>query len=593
MRRHQGNRGRKLLAVATVVLIVSAVAYAVHQSNFFELGPGTGEGGSTNILGDGNAANGPDWADIFAANGSVNGLFGGTAASFVKDDVSSGEFNDRTAFPKAGSDKNSDAVADWNWQSASVPSKDDITNAYVYARINPANGHLIIYSGVEREDPSGASHIDIEFFQQAVGLSEPPACDAPPCTFTGDNTDNDLLVNLDFTQGGSFAGLSIRKRQEGGKDNYVLLSTLDGEGCNAGTGTDPYDPDSICAFANHGTIDGGPWDNFDNHGAIITNLPPNAFSEFGVDVTEVLGFTPCFSTVQVKTRSSQSFTAELKDFALASFQQCSATAATQIHSGTRGGASHTAADIQGTTVAAGTTIHDKVLVTGTIGFATPTGNVTFSRYANSTCSGTPAATETVALTQIAAPTTTTAGVAAAESSDFLTAAGSLSYKAVYAGDSNYSGSVAAACEPLTVSKTSSAVNTDIRAGGIGGASVLNTKIANGTSVVDVAIITGSAPGNPDPTGTVTFERYTTANCSGTAISPAEIVTLTADSNPTDGTATAVATAYTTVSAAGEFVSYKVSYSGDSNYQPSASTLCEPLCSFNSSPAISTPDAGVP
>ncbi len=91
-----------------------------------------------------------------------------------------------------------------------------------------------------------------------------------------------------------------------------------GQGCNG--------EDTICAFNNGVAINGGPWPNFDRGGAVITELPANAFTEFGVNVTELLGANPCISTFMGKTRSSQSFTAELKDFSgPAGFNICGAS----------------------------------------------------------------------------------------------------------------------------------------------------------------------------------------------------------------------------------------------------------------------------
>jgi hypothetical protein len=453
------------LALAIALTAGVATVFAVHNDNLFELGPGIAgdEGGLTNILGDGLPGNGPDWADIFDQNGTVVSLFGGNGASFVKDDVSAGSALDRTVYSGGPSDKNKDTISQWTWTTSSVPAKDDITNAYAYVTTNPADGHLILYAGVEREDPSGSSHIDLEFFQNQIGLSEEPPCDAGQCTFTGTNKDGDLLVNMDFSQGGSFAGLSIRKRHEGVTNNYDLIENLNTQGCDAN--------DTACAFANGGSINGGPWPNFDNHGAVITNLLTNSFTEFGIDVTALLGTTPCFASVQVKTRSSGSFTATLKDFALSSFQQCTATAATQIHSGPSVGPTHTAPDIQNTTVAVGTTVHDKATVTGTKGFPTPTGTVTFKRFTTKDCTGTSTDEADVALAEVVAPTPTTAGVAAAESSSFTPPAGFLSYQAVYNGDTNYPTPVSNTnpdCEPLTIVKTNSAVNTDIRQDNING-----------------------------------------------------------------------------------------------------------------------------
>jgi len=109
---------------------------------------------------------------------------------------------------------------------------------------------------------------------------------------------------MDFVVGGGLGEVSIH---EWDGNEYLLVDTIGGEGC------DPTD--LACAFNNGGLIDGGPWPNYDRHGATITQLEPNAFTEFGVDITALLGETPCFTTFMGKTRSSQSFTAELKDFA--------------------------------------------------------------------------------------------------------------------------------------------------------------------------------------------------------------------------------------------------------------------------------------
>jgi len=557
--------------------LVFGTAYALHGDNNFELGPGLSnpggaEGNVANILGDGISTNGPDWSDLFTVNAngtvSVNTSavlgFGGNAAAFIQDDVSAGSLTDSTVYAGRTSDKNGFAIADWDWGTSSVPAKDDITNAYAYAKIN--NGQLLIYAAAEREDPSGSSHIDLEFFQKPVGLDEEPPCDKAQCLFTGTKTPGDILVSMDFNNGGALGSVTIRKRNAA-NSGYDTITTLNGEGCNAA--------DTVCAFNNSAPINGGPWRNYDNHGAEITTLPINSFTEFGVNVTALLGATPCFSTVQVKTRSSPSFTAELKDFALANFQSCVATARTEIHSGPSVGAAHTAADIQGpaATVPVGTQVHDKAIVTGTIGFTAPTGTVTFKRFATANCTGS-SVLDTVTLTVVTPSTASTAGISAAESGTFSPLAGALSYQATYNGDSNYPTPVTAACEPLTVNKVNSAVNTDLRENTASGASVMNTAVSSGTTVVDVATITGNASLG-DPTGTVEFRRFTDGGCSGTFV--LETVTIVADANPGDGIATVTSSQQTLSSAAGSFLSYQVSYGGDGRYNPSQSSVCEPVC----------------
>src|SRR5207253_4826737 len=116
------------------------------------------------------------------------------------------------------------------------------------------------------------------------------------------------------------------------------------------------------------------------------------------------------------------------------FQDCNAAVATELHDGLSVGAAHTADDIEigadcpvGTAgpdcgrgyITVGQTIHDKAIVTGSAGFPTPTGTVTFKLFDNGDCSGTPAAISSpVTLSQILAPTSLAGGKAAAESANF-------------------------------------------------------------------------------------------------------------------------------------------------------------------------------
>ena len=114
------RRARRRLGVAVVgalaagtVLVAGGPAGAVHDDNLFELGPTPAP--PTNILGDGVAANGPDWADIFNADTTVNQVafeaFGGVAASFEADPNSARGATDPTTFGGAGgSNKNNDPI---------------------------------------------------------------------------------------------------------------------------------------------------------------------------------------------------------------------------------------------------------------------------------------------------------------------------------------------------------------------------------------------------------------------------------------------------------------------------------------------------
>jgi hypothetical protein len=298
---------------------------------------------------------GPDWGDLFDKAGNVQ-PHAGISAAFVADGVVS--YNgDNSTF--AGSNKNNHPINTYKWKTGSVPPKDDVSNAYFYGLVGTSldhTGHLLITGGFERISDDGDSHIDIEFNQSQVGLSKDggttawyptsgtasPVCErGDSCVFVGERMHNDILVSMDFEKGGDFGILTIHRWDDKGTpnkgdDEWVIAIENGGEGCN-----EAYDPDgggplpsvpadAVCAFNNNGEIDPGPWTTFDRHGLPLLaggTLPRNAFTEGGMDINYLLGLTgvqspPCISSVTVKTRSSSSFTATLKDFALGAFEIC-------------------------------------------------------------------------------------------------------------------------------------------------------------------------------------------------------------------------------------------------------------------------------
>ena len=350
------GHGRRLFLGLTLVAglgltgVTTVGAVHIPANDQFELGPSADlphtSTTATNIVGDEDVANGPDWSDLFNADGMLKEsddppdatpdaveVFGGDAATFIADDLSVSGAVDETVF--AGSNKNNDLVASWNWDTGNAPVKNDLSNVYAYATRND-DDDLILYAGLERLSPNGDSHVDFEFNQEQIKLDDAAPCDADgfppppgpndgsPCEFAGEKTGgpgssdpSDFIVSLDYTKGGSLGSLEVR-RWDG--STYVPKVKLTGEGCNAefnGVGAD-----AVCGFTNSTAIDGGAWPNFDSHAATIDDLPTNAFAEFGVNVTELFGSTPCFATFSAHTRSSASFTAELKDFAIGSFQVC-------------------------------------------------------------------------------------------------------------------------------------------------------------------------------------------------------------------------------------------------------------------------------
>jgi hypothetical protein len=157
----------------------------------------------------------------------------------------------------------------------------------------------------------------------------------------------------------------------------------------------------------------------------------------------------------------------------------------------------------GSSVALGTTMHDKAVVTSNIG--TPTGTVAFTFFTNIACEGQGTASGTVALDS---------GIAHPSDPQGPLAAGSYSFKAHYNGDGNYPASDSP-CEPFIVNKAQLAVTTTIHKENHdilldGGHVVL------GSLMHDNADVTGEVAGFAIPAITFTLNGDPVANASAEA-----------------------------------------------------------------------------
>ena len=266
-----------------------------------------------------------DWDSLFGrvpAGGATAPVVaknpsGFLATGFAEDPMSSddlpvppcdpGKKGDLTTLVAGGSDKNGDAINTWEYESNSVPdSKDDITNTYAAAKED--GGHKIFYFGFDRSNTNGSSHFDFEFVKAPMGLN-PTGEDSSGCpkgNVTGSRTVGDILVSMNFTNGGT-VGLEDIRLWDG--DSYESQTNLTGK---AGL------------FNNeNGPVACGDWRCRDSAGGTITQLPANGMLEGYVDAT-ALGVSGCFSSFNVKSRTSHSWSSELKDFVIGNFNTCDA-----------------------------------------------------------------------------------------------------------------------------------------------------------------------------------------------------------------------------------------------------------------------------
>ena len=258
---------------------------------------------------------------------------------------------DTTVYTGKGGEKNGDAFNTMTWGAGSIPNnKDDLSNVYTVAYRDDA-GDLVIYFALERVAHNGSSHLDVEFLHSAVTRtrtgSDSNGC--PNGSFQGDRTTGDLIVGINFDNGGGL-GAPIVFQYDSVQGQYVQSTSLP-------TG-------AVAVTTNTGTIDCGSWGCRTTNATILsrTTMGQAEFVEGYVD-TGLLNqpVTGCLNTYFAHSRSSDPITSTLKDFAEGNFNTCTLTLNTAPSS---------------TTVVAGAGVTDTATLTagGTLGGSQPVPN---------------------------------------------------------------------------------------------------------------------------------------------------------------------------------------------------------------------------
>ena len=315
--------------------------------------------------------------------------------------------------------KNGDAISSYSFSPGPVPAKTDLSNVYAVSHTR-VDGHPELYFGAERLVNNGDSHMDFEFLQSTVVLTA--GCSG---AFTGNRSEGDLLVAVDFTNGGSLAGFSIYQWHCAADPGP---QPPDGTICNPAGGPEHYELNPAPAFAaltvNSANIPCGGWVCRDQIAGNSTTVSTNDLLEGGVDL-QGIPFAGCFNTFLPHTRTAQSFTSILKDFAgPIDFHSCRTPAltSTSVPSGTAVPMGASATD----TVTAGN---------GGAGLA-PTGSVAFVLCGPALV--TPAGCPTGGA-QVGAAKPLVAGVATSDPTTATTAAGKYCWRTVYAPDAASTG----------------------------------------------------------------------------------------------------------------------------------------------------------
>jgi sortase (surface protein transpeptidase) len=310
--------------------------------------------------------------------------------------------------------KNGDAINSYAYSTGPVPAKDDLSDVYAVSHTQ-ASGHPEIYFGAERLVNNGDSHMDFEFLQSTVALTGD--CNTGG-NFVGHRTQGDLLVAVDFTGGGALAGDSVYLWHCAADPGP---QPADGTVCDPAGGPEHYQLIAAPAFTsftvNAAPIPCGGWVCRDQISGNSTTISTNDFLEGGVDLGGI-PFTGCFNTFLPHTRTAQSFTSVLKDFAgPVGFRSCRNPATSSTSAPTGG------------SVGPGTAASDAVTVGNGGAGPVPTGTITFFLCgpAQVAPGGCPAGG-----TQVGAIKTLTAGAATSDPTTATTAAGMYCWRTDYA-----------------------------------------------------------------------------------------------------------------------------------------------------------------
>ncbi|HET7029764.1 MAG TPA: DUF11 domain-containing protein [Candidatus Limnocylindrales bacterium] len=271
-------------------------ALAVHDEGKFEL-----DGNATS-----EAAPGEDWDHVFAGTDAAEStVFVTDKVNTTADDIFTG-----------GSSKDINDTSDWLWTTSKPQAKNDITHAFAaaYTATNADTaGDTLVYFGLNKYDASGDNFVGFWFLKGAVGPTGSGVPSGSP--FSGSHSVGDVLVLADYTNGGGVSTFSVYQWVTSGGDVSTHLNTVaSGVPCtNAGV------TDLACAATNLDTTD-SPWPFTDKSGE--NDFLAGELFEGGINLTDLGLDSGCFTSFIAETRSSQSVTATLSDFAGGQFSFC-------------------------------------------------------------------------------------------------------------------------------------------------------------------------------------------------------------------------------------------------------------------------------
>ncbi|WP_223154641.1 hypothetical protein, partial [Aestuariibaculum sediminum] len=252
---------------------------------------------------------------------------------------------------------------DWDWKSGNGPQKNDIVDGFVHLRTeNLADGDLWAFFGASTRSTDGTSFLDFEYFRNFIGIdSEDPAVDVQGTFLSSGPNDGrtawvyddaqdfdvdtygDFIISANYNNGGVNVEIKIflwvditlppseyQTINTFAELPYEFLFNNNGSLVEDHVTGNTYgyaeikmkNPETIYFQINEANTSGPFWQTVDTNGNLsdfyeqlqLVEFAMNA-TDFGLDARRRAG--TCGDALGyglIKTRSSDSFTATLKDF---------------------------------------------------------------------------------------------------------------------------------------------------------------------------------------------------------------------------------------------------------------------------------------
>jgi hypothetical protein len=459
---------------------------------------------------------------IVNATGCIAWLTGGTGTALRSGVVAKNDTPSGSADESFGNATKEDTANPSIVDGGIPPNKSDLKAFGVYTEqgtvttLNPT-GKFLALLWTRVQDPSGTANMDFELNQK---FCDGTAANCATNLVTPKRTTGDKLITYDLSNGGTVATISIR----------TWSGTAWGSPTVITGGANPNALGSINTSLIPANQAGGATNGLTTQ---LGPLSPRTFGEATISFSALFGQNTCgqFGSAYLKSRSSDSFTAALKDFVPPTRVSISNCAALTTNASNTPGTEDPPATI-------GRPISDTATLSGATDDAG--GTITFKLYSDDQCAN-------EVTTDLQAVTVN--GPGNYNSGNFTPSnPGTYYWIASYSGDDKneaVSGECGDPNESSVVGKAPSTLNTE------------QSFYPNDTATLSASTASGT------PTGDVTFSLFDNADCSGTALFDPETDTLDADGKAsTTNTTFAISTTKT--------VYWKVEYEGDDSHEPVSS-----------------------